>query len=324
MSFLFNVFFEREIVLMIVNLSSMWRSARKALATLTVVALAVAMSSTASADFVAYNDLAALDAVGVFDWPADYDAPGLPDSSRITNYTADQGGHFLSSSGLLKDFATGLDTGVTLTYRGGSYNGSSNGGDPTKSGPAPPVGSDAYNIFNGIVNTIGNTSYVNTTPGDPGDPTFGGDELLTFTGLDPTKLYEVVLHNDRGNYQFSRGYLAIIEGVDSFSNTSSQFNDDNGNPVYSGAGDDSTRVSADNPLGYITRFSDINPGADGEFRLRATWDPANAPGSQYKAPYLAAVALAEGVSIPSVPEPASLALLVFGTCSMFLARRRCA
>ncbi len=296
------------------SLRSLWRSSRKALAALTVGSLAVALGTTASADFVAYNDLAALDAVGTFDWGADYDAPGLPDSSNITKYTADAGGHFLTSTGLLKDFATGLDTGVTLTYTGGSYNGSSNGGNPSKSGPAPPVGSDAYNVFNGKINTIGNTSYVNAD---------GVDEFLTFTGLDPTKLYEVVLHTDRGNYGFSRGHLAIIEGADSFTNTSSQFNDDNGNPVYSGPGDDSTRVSADNPLGYIVRYSNINPGADGEFALHAGWDPGNDPGSQWKAPYLAAVALAEGVSIP-VPEPASLVLLGLGACSMLFSRRRIA
>ncbi len=82
--------------------------------------------------FTAYNDLA---------WSAGQV------NDKITLYTTGQGG-------LLKDYLTGANTPVTLTIAGGYVV----SGTLTQ-GSNANTGTDAYSIFNGIVNSVGLISY---------------------------------------------------------------------------------------------------------------------------------------------------------------------
>jgi hypothetical protein len=52
--------------------------------------------------------------------------------------------------------------------------------------------------------------------------------------------------------------------------------DNTGKPLFTGPSDPSTRLPSQNSSGWIARFSDINPGADGQFRLVVSW--AGSPG----------------------------------------------
>jgi hypothetical protein len=225
-------------------------------------------SMAAAADFTAYNDLA-------------WDTGQL--DTNITKFTSPAGGSGLPSTGFLKDFDTGLDTGVTLTVTGGEFFGTLHaamGADPT-------VG-DAFEIFDGKVSGQGAISYVDDV----------NDSLvLTFTGLSPLKVYDLTFFADRDFYGWDRASLVTISGADGFTNTSSVATDnpDTGNfpggVLFTGPTSPSTRLPAENPNGYVARFSNINPGSDGEIVLTISFNGSGA--SQYKGKYGSAVRLVE-------------------------------
>ncbi len=95
---------------------------------------AVCCAGSVTAEWTAYND--------------SIRAGGDGTAANVTSWTVHNGSDPLLSTGPLKDFATGLDTDVTVTF---SMNTeglriTSSGGD----NPAPPT--DAYASFYGIVN----------------------------------------------------------------------------------------------------------------------------------------------------------------------------
>ena len=61
-------------------------------------------------------------------------------TTNITTFTSPAGGSGFLDSGQLKDFDTGLDTAVTLTVTGGTYDGDAN---HATHGANPTMGSDA-------------------------------------------------------------------------------------------------------------------------------------------------------------------------------------
>ena len=198
--------------------------------------------------------------------------------SSITRITSPAGGWFMPSTGELLDYATGVGTGVTLTVTGGIYN----GGGHARDGRDAPDDTDAGGLFSGIVSTQGAIAYVNR----PNSPL-----ILTFTGLDPTLTYTVALHGDRGAYGWDRASLATLGGVDAFINASSEAADNpdpaSGGALFAGPDDPSTRLPADNPRGYVARFSGISAGNDGEITLTLT---ANG-NAGYRGKYASAVML---------------------------------
>ncbi len=226
----------------------------------------VTISVEPAIEFTAYNDLA---------WG------GGQLSSNITTYTSPNGGSGLASSGLLVDYATGAETGVTLTVLGGEFNSESH----ATQGANLSAG-DASAIFNGKISVQGAISYLN----DMNDSL-----VLVFTGMDPSKRYEVAFVGHRDKYGWARASLVTIFGADTFTNISSTATD---NPrtlpagtIYSGPADPSTRLPADNLNGYIARFVEIDPGSDGEFRLIVSWD--GDVGAEFKGKYGSAVMLKE-------------------------------
>ncbi|MBN1674323.1 MAG: lamin tail domain-containing protein [Kiritimatiellae bacterium] len=173
--------------------------------------------------FTAYNDLG---------WAAGQLA------QNITRYTRGQ-------SGLLKDYASGEDTAVTLSVAGGD-------GPVLTQGADPQSGTDAHAVFDGIVDGVGLISY---------GPT---NLTLRFTGLDPTLRYEFVLFGNRHNADYLDRYSTIaISDVDAFRNESSAGTD------FSGPASDSVVITNgyNTVNGFVARFSQVDPGTDGDMTV---------------------------------------------------------
>ena len=220
----------------------------------------------ASIDFSAYNDLA---------WA------GGQWGHNITTLTSPNGGSGFASAGEMIEHASGEGTGITLTVSGGNYNGGGHADD----GGEPPVGSDAFETFDGIVTTRGAIAYL------------GGVDaplVLTFSGLSPEGRYNLVFHGDRGTYGWDRAALVTLTSAVAFINQSSQSSEADENPqpgsngaLFSDPQDPSTRLPADNRAGYVARFVDIEPGDDGEIALVISADG----NSGYRGKYASAVLL---------------------------------
>ena len=171
--------------------------------------------------FVAYNDLS---------W-----STGQM-NTNITVYTAGQ-------SGLLKDYATGTDTAVTVSIAGGYVNATTQ-----TQGSSANSGTDAYNVFNGIVDGLGLISYT------------AANLTFTFSNLDPSLSYELVLFGNRNNSSYTDRLTTItLSDVEAFINTSTTGTD------FTGPDDPTvTIVNGYNTAnGYVGRFVNINPGVDG-------------------------------------------------------------
>ena len=163
----------------------------------------------------------------------------------------------------LKDVITGEDLFVTITGSvspAGSYNPyGSNGGNFTN------VNSDAYEIFDGLVDLTG---------------VFELDEpnwshVLTFNNLEPDMKYTISLtaNRDNSNYIDQRFTMVTIEGAQSYRNVSST-----GVVVHSEASISfSTGYNTIN--GFVAKWTDISPGPDGSFSIVSAWDD-NYPGTK--------------------------------------------
>ena len=236
--------------------------------------------------FTAYNDLA---------W-----ASGQL-TTNITRITSPNGGSGLPSSGELVDFATGLGTGVTLDVTGGSMNGTSQATTYT----GAPTGGDAFGLFDGKLSGLGSISYTNLA-----SP--GGDLVLTLSGLDASKTYDLVLYGHRNNNSWVRASLVTLSGADAFTNMSSVATDNPdtvnypGGVLFTGPSSASTRLPADNDNGYVARFSNMAPGSDGVVVLTVRYDGNTF--NQFKAKYMNALRLQElggggGWQLSAPPNP---------------------
>ena len=90
---------------------------------------------------------------------------------NTTTYTITTG----STTGLLKNYATGANTAVTATITV-----SDSGLSVQTAGAETAMGTDAYNTFHGFANMAGVVNYSSTA---------GWYMDVTFTGLDPAKIY---------------------------------------------------------------------------------------------------------------------------------------
>ncbi|UCE58164.1 MAG: DNRLRE domain-containing protein [Phycisphaerales bacterium] len=217
--------------------------------------------TSGSSDFILIAELES-DAAPIVTWTAYNDLSWYTGQldANITMITSPANEAGLPSSGELIDYAAGTGTGVTLTVTGGDHLAFVQGAEATTG--------DAFDIFNGIVSTLGVISYVN-------QPSPAGDVVLTFTGLAPSATYEVVLHGERDNYLWDRAALVTISDADAFTNESSAATDNptgTGGTLFDGPTDYSTRLPSQNPNGYVARFTDIDPGSDGDLTLTVSPD----------------------------------------------------
>jgi hypothetical protein len=181
-------------------------------------------------------------------------------SSNITTITSPNGGSGLPSSGQLLDFGTGLPSPVSLTVTGGSFIGDGQAAQ----GANPASGTDAHALFNGIVSGQGAISYINQA---------GSSLVLTFTGLDPSKVYDLAYFAHRNNYAWDRASLVTLSGTAGRTNISSVASDNPvGGVIFSGSGDNSTRLPADNDNGYVARWNNVTSGSDGVVVLTVSYD----------------------------------------------------
>ena len=225
-------------------------------------------SMASAAGFTAYNDLA---------W-----GTGQLETN-ITKFTSPVGGSTLPDAGILKDFNSGLPTGVTLAVTGGSFI-----GDAQAAQGLDPTTGDAFTIFDGKVSGLGVLSYVND---------IGDSLVLTFSGMNPTKLYDLAFFAHRNANGWDRASLVTLSGQTAFTNSSSVATDNPTGPggaLFSGPGSPSTRLPADNDKGYVARFTNINPGSDGTVVLTISFD--GTAGNEYTGKYGSAVRLIESSS----------------------------
>ncbi|GJL60091.1 MAG: hypothetical protein NPIRA03_29480 [Nitrospirales bacterium] len=220
----------------------------------------------AAEGFTAYNDLA---------W-----GTGQLETN-ITKITSPNGGSGLPSTGLLKDFTTGLDTGITLTVTGGSFDGSAQAAQG-----ANPTTGDALAIFDGMVSGLGAISYDSNSL------------VLTFSGLNPNKTYDLAFFAHRNDYAWDRASLVTLSGTGGSPINMSSVASDNPNEVggviFSGPADVSTRLPADNDNGYVARWSEVKSGGDGIVVLTISFD--GTMGNEGRGKYGSAVRLIESSS----------------------------
>ncbi len=204
-------------------------------------------------------------------WSAYNDCSGTT-GGNTTAYTISG-----STTGLLKDYATGVNTPVTATFTtsGSPTLYSSNGAMPTN------TSSDAYTTFNGFVNMTGVVNY-----GDSG----GWSIDLTFTGLDSGKQYTFVTTANRDDDTYTtRVTQFTLNDADAATNASSSGVTviDNLNVAF---------CTGYNTLnGYVAKWTGISPGADQDFSVHFTFY-----GSEYRAYGPSGFLLQEEISGPTI------------------------
>jgi len=258
---------------------------------LLVLAIGLILIAPASATFVSFNDT-----VG----------PSSGSAANVTHYSGylGGGGGFETPSGLLKDFGTGLFTGVTATLEASNVAGSLGG--------MPNMGTDAYNLFNGIVNLAESASYNSS----------GSDWYyrVTFTGLDPTKLYKFLTTANRNSSSYdgtggsSRWTEFSIIGADTYSNVSSagvvQITED---VLKMNTGYNTVN-------GYLVGWEGIT-AADGTFTILTQNVGVDGPGEAIKSYGMQAFMLEEYEG-GEIPEPTTVCLIGAGVAAMAAKRKR--
>jgi len=247
---------------------------------LMAMAVALFVAGTAQADFIAYNDMEPVNTPST--------------NPNITGFSLG-----LTTSGLLKDVATGASTGVTMTLAG-SYRARDNGASPTLTGDAAALfGSGAVTGLNRTGRTFQQGGTTTT---------------LTLTGLNPRGTYDMADYWSDGD---STAYRMIISDVDAATNASTLARV---TVATTGGLTGDTSTYQQGGLGQqgngVVRWTGISPGSDGD--LRVSMDRGGANGGVYSAFRLAGTT--------AVPEPSTYAMalagLACGGYSMFRRRKR--
>jgi len=192
------------------------------------------------------------------DWTAYNDCIGV-DAGQANNTAPNATSYYPGQSGALKDFGTGwvLPVSVLVSVNNVQYTGGGAGSEFT-------AGTDAYNMFHGKVDVTNGVIYY----GSSGD----WNVDLVFSGLSPTASYEVGTTFDRGTYS-DRWSKVSITGADSYTYASSA-------GAFKVGEDAVSMVSNNTANGYVAKWTDVKPGADGSFSIRHTYAPtaADIPG----------------------------------------------
>lgn len=146
-------------------------------------------------------------------------------------------------SGLLKNFADGSATGVTLIATGDTMT-------PLNSG-AHPTGGDALAIFGPSGTTANGAGLIDNVSTNP--------ITLVLQGMTDNVPYDLVLYSDRAFTPGTRLVAYTLTGADSFTNNSSV------GSTLSGPGNATTTLDIMNngAIGRVARFSNIDVGSDG-------------------------------------------------------------
>ncbi len=170
-------------------------------------------------------------------------------TANITKITSPTGGSGLPSTWNLVNYINNELASVVLTVSGGSYNGISQASQGRRMAVLDAT------IFNGIISTQGTIT------------SSSGDLVLTLSNMNSEKSYNLVFYSDRDDYGWNRASLVTISSTDGFTNASSSGTDNNGDPLFSGPTDVSTRLPADNDSGFVARFFNVRSGSDGSVVL---------------------------------------------------------
>ncbi len=167
-------------------------------------------------------------------------------------------------TGPLKDSQTGSDTGmptVTFTMGGAGLQVSSRG-----SGGNFAPGTDAYEIFNGIVDFWPDLIYYGAT---------GWWVEIEFSGLDPKSTYTFAGTANRAySYPTRVSLFTILDAAGFVNNSSTGVVAKQGATTKFLAGDNSAK-------GCVVRWDEIAPSARGTFRVRAEAAPEAEGGNAY-------------------------------------------
>jgi len=280
-----------------------------------IVALGVCLGlvGMASAQWTAYNDcnydpdraLGATDPNGQL---VHYTSP------NVTYWDIGNGHKHASSGGLIKN-SDGSPTGVTASLTQNPAVGSvvwqpditSNwyGGYDTA------VGTDARTTFGGIVDMTGVTYY--------GGRGWWVD--LELTGLDPSKVYTFATSAARCRSSYTdRMSIFTLTGADAFTNSSTPGTDNDSETFTTGsavlAANQVRFITGDNHAnGYVARWTEIDPGADGAITIRAEADPASSDTGRKAYAF-------DAVQLTEIPEPATMSLLGLGALALIRRRRK--
>jgi len=218
---------------------------------------------------------------------------------HVTGFTVDNDRPGLEvTSGELLDYATGSGTNVILTV----------------SEVNPPVhylwvdgttGHTAHAIFADVLGAsyTGNVIVHN----------LGSTQLLTFSGLDPGKNYTFAGVATAPSQYYGGLSSVELQGADGATNES-VLTGDAALGTFPGFGTTPTSTFISYLDDDLALWSGITPGNDGTFSILVT---SVQVGWREWAPGFDAIVLAE-----TIPEPATLSMLVLGACLTFFRRKR--
>lgn len=188
---------------------------------------------------------------------------GSATAPNVTGWTIHDGDQS-HATGRLKDFFSGSEVGLpTVTFAMGAaglrISNSSSGGNPLP-------GTEAHEVFGDIVDLGPNLLYYGAS---------GWWVTITFSDLDPAKTYSFV-----GTAIRSRSYpdrvtlFTLVDALDAVNNSSEG--------VLARQPDTTKMRAGDNNItGYIVRWDDIVPSAEGTFTIRAEAAPEADNGRAY-------------------------------------------
>ncbi|NLG74411.1 MAG: DNRLRE domain-containing protein [Chloroflexi bacterium] len=192
-------------------------------------------------------------------WTAYNDVSGTSSPANTTSFSLN------TVDGMLLDFDTGASTGATVTVVTSSelY-------DLSSEGQMPDAGTDAYETFNGRADMTGVIMSATTNPVD-----FTMD--LVFNGLDPSKTYTFATSVNRaggtgGSPPYTERFTryTIMDMVSATNASTEGVGVLNEHSVYFCTGENTTS-------GYVARWTNIRPNAQGSFTVRAQPHDPEAP-----------------------------------------------
>ncbi len=196
--------------------------------------LIMALATVAGADWVAYND--------GYDGNGGTAALGL----NVTTHT------YLDTNAALMDFDTGATLPVTITMEIVG-DGNSNG-DVHLNGDNCDAGTEADEVFGGILDLNGGNELDNTTE----------HKAIIFNGLNPDMSYTITLTTNRANAPYTDRWARVtIEGADAYTYAASA----GVNKLSEESGE--FCVGYNTVTGYVMKWAGISCGADGSFSIKS-------------------------------------------------------